>query len=125
MVVCENGYGKRTPIEEYRQTKRGGLGVRTIQVNERNGPVVTAFTVNENHALMLITEKGVVIRMKVEDIRPMGRNTQGVRLVRLDEGDKLVAAIPVERDAEEEEEETVKPDAPSPEDEAPASDDEE
>ena len=110
MVICENGYGKRTPIEEYRETKRGGLGVRTIQVNDRNGPVVTAFAVTEEHALMLITEKGVVIRMKVEDIRPMGRNTQGVRLVKLDEGDRLVAAIPVERqEDEEEDEESVKP----------------
>jgi DNA gyrase subunit A len=109
MVVCENGYGKRSPISEYRETKRGGLGVRTIMVNERNGEVVTAFTVNDNHALMLITERGVVIRMKVEDLRPMGRSTQGVRLVKLDEGDKLVAAIPVDREPDEEEEETVKP----------------
>ncbi|MCC5850903.1 MAG: DNA gyrase subunit A [Verrucomicrobia bacterium] len=109
MVVCENGYGKRSPISEYREIKRGGLGVRTIVVNERNGEVVTAFTVNENHALMLITERGVVIRMKVEDLRPMGRNTQGLRLVRLDESDRLVAAIPVEREPDEEEEDTVKP----------------
>ena len=127
MVLCENGYGKRTPIEEYRQTKRGGLGVRTIQVNDRNGPVVTAFTVTEDLALMLITEKGVVIRMKVEDIRPMGRNTQGVRLVKLDKGDKLVAAIPVERQPEEEEddEETIKPEEASAEDETPVADEEE
>ena len=109
MVVCENGFGKRSPISEYRETKRGGLGVRTIVVNERNGEVVTAFTVNENHALMLITERGVVIRMKVEDLRPMGRSPQGVRLVRLDESDRLVAAIPVEREPDEEEEDTVKP----------------
>lgn len=119
MVICENGYGKRSPISEYRETKRGGLGVRTIVVNDRNGPVVTAFTVQETDAIMLITERGVVIRMKVEDLRPMGRNTQGVRLVRLDEGDRLVAAIPVERNPEEEAEddiETVKPEV-SPEDE--------
>lgn len=119
MVICENGYGKRSPISEYRETKRGGLGVRTIVVNDRNGPVVTAFTVQETDAIMLITERGVVIRMKVEDLRPMGRNTQGVRLVRLDDGDRLVAAIPVERNPEEEAEddiETVKPEV-SPEDE--------
>jgi DNA gyrase subunit A len=125
MVICENGYGKRTPIEEYRETKRGGLGVRTIQVNDRNGPVVTAFTVDETHALMLITERGVVIRMKVEDIRPMGRNTQGVRLVKLDKDDKLVAAIPVERQPDEEEEETVKPDEAAPGDDTPVADEEE
>lgn len=125
MVICENGYGKRSPISEYRETKRGGLGVRTIQVNDRNGPVVTAFTVNEDHALMLITERGVVIRMKVEDIRPMGRNTQGVRLVKLDKDDRLVAAIPVERQPDEEEEETVKPDEPAPGDDTPAADEEE
>ncbi|MEX2607893.1 MAG: DNA gyrase subunit A [Kiritimatiellia bacterium] len=123
MVVCENGYGKRTPISEYRETKRGGLGVRTIRVNERNGDVVTAFTVNDNHALMLITERGVVIRMKVEDLRPMGRSTQGVRLVRLDENDRLVAAIPVEREPDEEEEETVKPEeAPGDDEETPEED---
>jgi len=125
LVVCENGYGKRSPIAEYRETKRGGLGVRTIQVNERNGAVVRAFTVHEDHAIMLITERGVVIRMKVEDLRPMGRNTQGVRLVRLDEGDRLVAAIPVERDAEEEEESeesSVKPEE-APGDEVPVEDD--
>ena len=120
MVVCENGYGKRSPISEYRETKRGGLGVRTIVVNERNGEVVTAFTVNENHAIMLITERGVVIRMKVEDLRPMGRSTQGVRLVRLDEGDRLVAAIPVEREPDEEDEESVKPEeAPGDDQEVP------
>lgn len=116
MVVCENGYGKRSPISEYRETRRGGLGVRTILMSERNGPVVTAFTVQETDAIMLITERGVVIRMKVEDIRCMGRNTRGVRLVRLDEGDRLVAAIPVERSEDEDELETVKPEI-SPEDE--------
>ncbi len=124
LVVCENGYGKRSPISEYRETKRGGLGVRTIQVNDRNGAVVRAFTVHEDHAIMLITERGVVIRMKVEDLRPMGRNTQGVRLVRLDEGDRLVAAIPVERDAEEDdsEESSVKPEE-APGDDVPVADD--
>ena len=125
LVVCENGYGKRSPISEYRETKRGGLGVRTIVVNERNGPVITAFTVQETDALMLITERGVVIRMKVEDLRPMGRNTQGVRLVRLDEGDRLVAAIPVERNEEDEEDdiETVKPEeSPGDEVEVPEED---
>jgi len=124
MVISENGFGKRSPISEYRQTKRGGLGVRTINMTERNGPVVTAFTVTDNHALMLITERGVVIRMKVDDLRPMGRSTQGVRLVRLDESDRLVAAIPVEREPDDEDEESVLPeespgdDAVSPEEDS-------
>jgi DNA gyrase subunit A len=123
MVVCENGFGKRSPISEYRETKRGGLGVRTIFMNERNGPVITAFTVQETDAIMLITERGVVIRMKVEDIRCMGRNTQGVRLVRLDESDRLVAAIPVERSEDEDEIETVKPEeAPGDDQELPEED---
>ncbi|MCC5842837.1 MAG: DNA gyrase subunit A [Verrucomicrobia bacterium] len=123
MVVCENGFGKRSPISEYRETKRGGLGVRTILMSERNGPVVTAFTVQETDAIMLITERGVVIRMKVEDIRCMGRNTQGVRLVRLDESDRLVAAIPVERSEDEDEIETVKPEeAPGDDQEIPEED---
>ncbi len=116
LTVCENGYGKRTPISEYRETKRGGLGVRTILVNERNGDVAQACVVREDEALLLITEQGVAIRMKIEDLRPMSRGTQGVRLVRLDESDKLVAAVPVEREAEDEEIETVKPEEPTAED---------
>ncbi len=115
LTVCENGFGKRTPVGEYRGTKRGGVGVRSILVNARNGEVAQACIVREDEAILLITEQGVAIRMKVEDLRPMGRGTQGVRLVRLDEGDRLVAVIPVERGADDEEE-TVKPEEASAED---------
>jgi DNA gyrase subunit A len=96
LTVCENGYGKRTPVEEYREIKRGGQGVRTIVVNERNGDVVHACCIRDTDALLLITQQGVAIRMKVDGLRPMGRNTQGVRIVKVGESDHLVAAIPID-----------------------------
>ncbi len=108
LTVSVNGYGKRTPVPEYRETNRGGLGVKTIIVNDRNGDVVQACMVKEDQALLMITESGVAIRMKVEDLRPMGRNTQGVRLVRLDKEDRLVACIPIDRE-EAEDAELAKP----------------
>jgi len=104
LTVCENGYGKRTPVEEYREIKRGGQGVRTIIVNERNGEVVHGCCVRDEQALLLITERGVAIRMRVDGLRPMGRNTQGVRIVKVGEGDRLVAAIPIDPEDVEEEE---------------------
>jgi DNA gyrase subunit A len=109
LTLCENGYGKRTPVEEYREIKRGGQGVRTIVVNERNGEVVQACSVTDDNALLLITEQGVAIRMKVEGLRPMGRNTQGVRVVKVGEGDRLVAAIPIDPEAIDEDEELENP----------------
>jgi len=104
LTVCENGYGKRTPVEEYREIKRGGQGVRTIIVNERNGEVVHGCCVRDEQALLLITERGVAIRMRVDGLRPMGRNTQGVRIVKVGAGDRLVAAIPIDPEDVEEEE---------------------
>jgi len=96
LVCTENGYGKRTDFDEYRLQKRGGSGVISIRCSARNGDVVGARAVLKTDALMLITAQGKTIRMAVEDIRVISRATQGVRLISLDAGDKLVAATTVE-----------------------------
>ena len=98
LCVSENGYGKRTTFDEYRVQTRGGKGVITMKASDRNGPLVAAHSVHEHDALMIITQKGVMIRMPVDGIRVIGRNTQGVRLINLDEGDKVVSATTVEPD---------------------------
>jgi DNA gyrase subunit A len=96
MICCENGYGKRTVFDEYPPQNRAGKGVIAIRTSERNGIVVGAHAVLENDALMLITAKGMMILMPIKDMRVIGRATQGVRLISLDEGDKLVSATTVE-----------------------------
>lgn len=96
LVITENGYGKRTAFDEYRVQNRGGMGVITIKTSERNGMVVGAHSVHDQDAIMLITQKGQMIRMPVADIRTISRNTQGVRLINLEPGDKLVSATTVE-----------------------------
>lgn len=101
LVVTENGYGKRTGFEEYRQQSRGGKGIITIKTNERNGKVVGAHSAHDNDALMLISAGGQMIRMAVSDMRAISRNTQGVRLISLGEGDRLVSATPVEPEDED------------------------
>jgi DNA gyrase subunit A len=90
LSVTENGYGKRTPVDQYPLQGRGGQGVVSIQTNERNGKLVGAVRVTEDDEIMLISDGGVLVRTAVKDISEMGRNTQGVRLIRLDEGEKLV-----------------------------------
>lgn len=90
LTATENGYGKRSPIEEYRLTGRGGQGVISIQVNERNGKVIGAQQVQEEDEIMLITDKGTLVRTRVEEISLVGRGAQGVRLIRLDDIEKLV-----------------------------------
>ena len=95
LVCTENGYGKRTEFTEYRTQKRGGRGLITIRTTERNGKVVGAHSVLPTDALMLISAQGQMIRMAVEDLRVIGRATQGVRLIALDSGDKLVSATTV------------------------------
>ena len=98
LCVSENGYGKRTTFDEYPTQGRGGKGVITMKTSDRNGQVVGAHTVHENEALMMITANGQTIRIPVDGLRTISRNTQGVRLINLDEGDKLVSATPVEVD---------------------------
>ena len=101
MTVCENGYGKRTPVADYPIKGRGGYGVITIKTTERNGKVIGCRLVSDGQDLMIITSGGKLIRMPVDGIRAMARNTQGVRLIRVDEGEKVVA---IESLAEREEE---------------------
>jgi len=95
LVAGDNGIGKRTGFEEYRAQSRGGKGIITMKTTEKTGGVVGALTVRDNDEIMLITVKGQMVRTRVADIREAGRNTQGVKLVGLDEGDKLQAIAPV------------------------------
>ncbi len=100
LTVCENGYGKRTNLDEYRNQHRGGSGVITIKATDRNGAVVAIHLVENKDHLMVMTEKGKIIRMPCKDIRAISRNTQGVRLVRLEEGDKIASVEPIIDDGE-------------------------
>ncbi|MGC8560086.1 MAG: DNA gyrase subunit A [Phycisphaerae bacterium] len=106
LTACENGYGKRTRIEEYRLTHRGGKGVINIRTTERNGPVVAVRAITDSDELMMITRQGQVVRIGVTgELREMGRATQGVRLIKLEEGDILVGmarVIPEESDGTDE-----------------------
>ncbi|MDE3003908.1 MAG: DNA gyrase subunit A [Gemmatimonadota bacterium] len=111
LVVSEKGLGKRTPISEYRLQKRGGFGVINLKVSEKTGEVVTVRAVSENEQLMIITRKGVVNRQRVEEIRVIGRATQGVRLVSLDDGDVVmdVARVIIDEESGDELEGTEAP----------------
>jgi len=100
LTVCERGFGKRTPTSDYPTKNRGGKGVITIKTTERNGKVVSLRLVSDDDDLMLITDGGKLIRMPVDGIPTIGRNTQGVRLIRLEEAEQVVA---MERIAEKEE----------------------
>lgn len=91
LTATENGYGKRTEIEEHTRINRGGQGVIAIQVSERNGKVVGAVQVQDGDEIMLINDQGNLVRTRVDEISVIGRNTQGVRLINLDEGEKLVS----------------------------------
>jgi len=101
LTVSEKGYGKRTPLAEYRITSRGGKGVINLKTTDRNGPVVAALQVSEESDVMIITSGGKVIRVHSNEIREAGRSTQGVRLLRADEGDKVAAAAAILEDEEE------------------------
>ena len=90
LTATENGYGKRTALDEYRVSGRGGQGVISIHVNERNGKVIGAIPVHQDDEIMLISSKGTLVRVPVSEISVIGRNTQGVRLIQLGEGEILV-----------------------------------
>jgi DNA gyrase subunit A len=100
LTVSEKGFGKRTPLAEYRITSRGGKGVINLKSTDRNGPVVAALQVTEESDVMIITEYGKVIRVHANEIREAGRSTQGVRLLRLEDGDKIAAAASILEDQE-------------------------
>ena len=101
LSVCENGFGKRTEFSEYKRQNRGGMGVITIKTSARNGQVVGIKLVDESKDLMIITEKGMTIRVRCGDIRSVSRNAQGVTLARLEEGDKIARIAPVVKDDDE------------------------
>lgn len=96
LIVCENGFGKRSRVEDYRQTNRGGLGVRSIITSERNGNVVGALCVTDRDGIVMMTSAGQTTRISMRELRVLGRNTQGVKLVNLRENDPLVAVQKVE-----------------------------
>jgi len=98
LTVTENGFGKRTRTEEYKVQGRGGKGILTIKTTERNGPVVYAYQVADPDQLMIITEQGKIIRLRAADISVIGRNTQGVKLIDLGEGEKVVGVAKVVED---------------------------
>jgi DNA gyrase subunit A len=102
--ITENGYGKRTRLEEFTPHKRGGLGLIAIQTSERNGSVVGAVLVNDNDEIMLITNAGTLVRTRVNEISVVGRNTQGVTVIRLDKGEKVVGVDRIDGLGDEEDE---------------------
>lgn len=102
LIVTKGGYGKRTPLEEYRVQSRGGTGIRTCNITDKNGNVVALECVTGEEDLMLITNSGIVIRTSVEGISIMGRNTQGVKLIRLDENQEVATVAKVEKEEIEE-----------------------
>ncbi len=108
LVVCENGYGKRSMVEEFRKTNRGGVGVRSIITSERNGLVVGAVSVTDKDGIVMMSNTGQTLRINMNDVRVMGRSTQGVRLVNLHEGDLLVGLQKIEHmESVEEEAQTL------------------
>ena len=102
MTVCENGHGKRTDIDEYRLTRRGGKGVINIKTTDRNGKVVALKAVDDNDELMMITAKGIMLRTDLSNIREIGRATQGVRIIKPDTGDRVVAVAKIAKEDQDE-----------------------
>ena len=119
LTVCENGYGKRTPFGpgelasedeedsvssnmQYRRQKRGGKGLRDIRTSERNGKVVDILSVLDDDHVLMITRRGKIQRIRVSDISQIGRNTQGVRVIRLDDGDSLVSCARIPNELQDE-----------------------
>ena len=104
LTATERGYGKRTRVEEHSAQGRGGQGVIGIQTSERNGSLVSALQVSDDNDIMLISDGGTLVRTRTDEISTLGRNTQGVTLIRLAETEKLVSLARIEGDGEEDEE---------------------
>tara|TARA_B100001027_G_scaffold77355_1_gene52861 strand:- start:3193 stop:5436 length:2244 start_codon:yes stop_codon:yes gene_type:complete len=102
LVVSSNGYGKRSRLEDYRITNRGGKGVKTISITEKTGDLVAIKNVDDSNGLMIINKSGIAIRMAVEDLRVMGRATQGVKLINIKDGDSIAAVAKVIHEKDEE-----------------------
>ena len=105
LVVSSNGYGKRSKLEDYRITNRGGKGVKTISITEKTGDLVAIKNVDDSNGLMIINKSGIAIRMAVEDLRVMGRATQGVKLINIKDGDSIAAVAKVIHEKDDEEHE--------------------
>jgi DNA gyrase subunit A len=111
LVISKNGFGKRSNLEDYRFTNRGGKGVKTINITDKTGDLIAMKAVTDDDDLMIITENGIAIRLAVRGVRVMGRNTQGVRLINLKDGDQIAAATQVPSQAENEDEDKAEPEA--------------
>jgi len=105
LVVSENGYGKRSDIDDYRVTNRGGKGVKTISITEKTGYLIAILQVTDQNDLMIINRSGIIIRMAISDLRVVGRATQGVRLLKIKEGDRIAAVTKVEVEEDQEDQE--------------------
>ena len=101
LVVSENGYGKRSKLEDYRITNRGGKGVKTISITEKTGSLVSLKNVSDGDDLMIINKSGIAIRMEVNSLRVMGRATQGVKLINIKDNDSIAAVAKVVLDDQE------------------------
>jgi DNA gyrase subunit A len=102
LAISENGYGKRSLVDDYREQSRGGKGVITLKVTPKTGKLIALKEVSDNDDLMVITERGKIIRMECQGIRTMGRNTQGVRIMRLDDDGKIAAVTRVVNEDDDE-----------------------
>ena len=127
LVVSENGYGKRSAVDDYRITNRGGKGVKTLQITDKTGELISILNVTDENDLMIINKSGITIRMAVEELRVMGRATQGVRLISLRGKDAIAAVCKVPKSDEEEElndemGDDIQDGAPASDDDAPATD---
>jgi len=102
LVVSEKGMGKRSEVDDYRLTNRGGKGVKTMQVTAKTGDVIAINAVKDDDNLMITTKSGIMIRMAMDNIRVMGRATQGVRVIRLDDDDAIadITVVPAQMNAE-------------------------
>ncbi|RYL94186.1 DNA gyrase subunit A [Sporolactobacillus sp. THM19-2] len=107
LIVTEKGFGKRTPCSEYRRQTRGGKGLKTCNITEKNGELIAMRTVDEDEDLMVITAHGVIIRMPVSGISRLGRNTMGVTLIRVDEGDNVSTIARIQKNDDDEDTEEV------------------
>ena len=123
LVVSENGYGKRSSLEDYRITNRGGKGVKTISITEKTGHLVSIKNVTDEDDLMIINKSGIAIRMAVEDLRVMGRATQGVKLINLKGSDSIAAVAKVMKEETSEEEASIVTDTETSENQSNSSDD--
>jgi DNA gyrase subunit A len=107
LAVTENGFGKRTSIDEYPVHRRGGMGVITIKTNQRNGKVVSVPEVQDDDDIMLVTDRGKIIRMPVSNISVISRNTQGVKLIDMESGERVVSAAGLAEKEENEEDKRI------------------